>query len=397
MKNKLGIYVHIPFCVQKCKYCDFLSYPCQSGEVAGYQAETAKGSYVQALLREIAAYEKEYEPAFWEAYRVKTVFFGGGTPSILPAFLISDILSALRKVFLFVEEDELEITLEANPGTLTPGKLKAYQEAGINRLSMGLQSTKEEELKGLGRIHTYGEFLENYKAARSIGFCNINVDIMSALPGQTIKSYKETLECVLALAPEHISAYSLIIEEGTPFYRKYAGHPELLPDEDTEREMYDLTKELLEVSGYKRYEISNYAKPGYECRHNLSYWERTEYIGLGIGAASLLKAVRFSNTGSLAGYLGWQGELSELRETFQPVSRREAMEEFMFLGLRKTDGILAAAFEQEFGQAMESVYGEKIKKLEAEELLEWDGEGKLMLTEHGIDVSNYVLAEFLLE
>lgn len=390
MKNNLGIYVHIPFCVKKCSYCDFLSFPCEG-------MEAAQDAYVQALLREIAAYGKEYGSSFWKACRVKTVFFGGGTPSILPAVWIGNILSALREVFLFAGKDELEITLEANPGTLTEKKLKTYQEAGINRLSMGLQSTREEELKELGRIHTYREFVENYKAARKIGFSNINVDIMSALPGQTIKSYRETLERVLLLSPEHISAYSLIIEEGTPFYGKYAGHPELLPDEDTEREMYDLTKELLEASGYKRYEISNYAKPGYECRHNLSYWDRTEYIGLGIGAASLFEAVRFSNTDSLAKYLNWQGGLSELRETSEPLSERAAMEEFMFLGLRKTEGIQAAVFEQEFGQTLEAVYGSKIKKLETGELLEWDGEGKLRLTGHGIDVSNYVLAEFLLE
>ena len=261
MKKDLGIYIHIPFCARKCAYCDFLSAPA---------TEEVKVQYVKALKKEIEAFRE-----MGQAYETVTVFFGGGTPSLLTGEQLVEILKEVNRCCPI--RSGAEITVECNPGTLTEEKLKAYKRAGVSRLSMGLQSAQNEELKKLGRIHTWEEFLISYEMAREKGFGNINVDLMSALPGQRRKTWADTLEQVLKLSPEHISAYSLIIEEGTPFYERYSpGGPlsEELPDEDTERQMYYDTKEILERAGYERYEISNYAKPGYLCRHNLAYWNR---------------------------------------------------------------------------------------------------------------------------
>ena len=289
--KELELYLHIPFCVKKCNYCDFLSAPAE---------EKTRAAYVDTLIREIEGFE---EP---EDYEVVTVFFGGGTPSILPGEAILRLMEALRKKFHFREE--AEITLEANPGTVDEKKLSFYKKAGINRLSFGLQSTDAEELKKLGRIHTWEKFLESFELARKAGFSNINVDLMSALPGQTVESWEKTLKQVIALNPEHVSAYSLIIEEGTPFYQLYekdaekrdAGEePELLPSEEEERAMYELTGSVLKENGYLHYEISNYAKPGRECRHNLGYWQRKDYLGFGLGASTLLNPVRYKNTEDL--------------------------------------------------------------------------------------------------
>ncbi len=282
-KKPLELYIHIPFCIRKCAYCDFLSAPA---------APEVQEAYVGQLLQEIAASKK-----LPEDYEAVTVFFGGGTPGILKGELLCSILRALRDRFS-VREDA-EITVEANPGTVNRDKLVQYREAGVNRISLGLQSADNQELKLLGRIHTWEQFLESFQLARETGFRNINVDLMSALPGQTTESVHRTLERVLALSPEHISAYSLILEEGTPFYKRYEGHPELLPSEEEERQMYYDTRDRLCACGYEHYEISNFAKPGYACRHNLGYWERTDYKGFGLGAASLLENVRYTNqTGS---------------------------------------------------------------------------------------------------
>lgn len=365
MKKPLELYIHIPFCAKKCAYCDFLSAPAR---------RDVQEAYVEQLLGEIRSFR-----ALSEDYEVSTVFFGGGTPSILEADLLIRILRELKQVFSFLEE--AEITVEANPGTVDERKLSCYLEAGVNRLSFGLQSADDRELKQLGRIHTWAQFLESYEKARAAGFQNINIDLMSALPGQTAESYLRTLGKVLPLAPEHLSAYSLIIEEGTPFYEKYGGHPELLPSEEEERQMYYDTKEVLAAYGYERYEISNYAKPGYACRHNLGYWERAEYKGYGLGAASLLNEVRYTNQGVLSEYLkgNWAG-------TKERLSRQAAREEYFFLGLRKTDGVDPGEYRTH--------YKETIARLEAQKLLEEAG-GKLRLTDRGIDVSNHVLTEFL--
>ena len=311
---------------------------------------------------------------------IRTVFFGGGTPSILAGKDIVKIMQKLGELGMI--EENAEISIEANPGTVTKEKLLCWKDAGINRISFGLQSADHEELKRLGRIHTWEEFEENYKLARACGFTNINVDLMSALPGQTVDSWRTTMEKVTALEPEHISAYSLIIEEGTPFYEAYAEHPELLPSEEDERAMYYETKAFLAKKGYERYEISNYAKPGYECRHNLSYWERIDYLGVGLGAASLLGNVRKTNQTELSEYLlgNFEGEQEVLDEV-------SAMEEYFFLGLRKMKGVDWTSYKKQ--------YQKTVEKLMAEKLIEQDGD-YIRLTELGIDVSNYVLSEFLI-
>ena len=362
--KELELYLHIPFCVKKCNYCDFLSAPAE---------EKTRAAYVDTLIREIEDFE---EP---EDYEVVTVFFGGGTPSILPGEAILRLMEALRKKFHFREE--AEITLEANPGTVDEKKLSFYKKAGINRLSFGLQSTDAEELKKLGRIHTWEKFLESFELARKAGFSNINVDLMSALPGQTVESWEKTLKQVIALNPEHVSAYSLIIEEGTPFYEKYEDHPELLPPEEEERQMYHDTKKILHEHGYERYEISNYARAGYACRHNLGYWERREYKGFGLGSASLLENRRYTNTCELKQYL--QGRI---RGTEEELSEQDIREETFFLGLRKMEGIDPGPYRAHYEKLLE--------KLQMQQLLE-EKNGRISLTEYGIDISNYVLAQFL--
>ncbi|MCD7819512.1 MAG: radical SAM protein, partial [Lachnospiraceae bacterium] len=306
--RKLEIYIHIPFCVRKCAYCDFLS-------VAAGREQ--RDRYVKTLLEEIRSGIPVNAPYAEDGdYIVTSVFFGGGTPSVLPADQIAEIMGALRSQFRFSED--AEISLECNPGTfgeLLPDdsgfpacelggtsaagtKPEEWFGCGINRLSIGLQSADNAELAQLGRIHTWEIFLESYEKARQAGFRNINIDLMSALPGQTAASWEKTLRQVLQLAPEHISAYSLIIEEGTPFYQKYheddlrrmnGAQPLYLSSEEEERKMYVLTGALLDEAGFQHYEISNYARPGLECRHNIGYWQGTEYMGFGLGASSFLK------------------------------------------------------------------------------------------------------------
>ena len=383
--KSLELYVHIPFCVRKCEYCDFLSAP------AG--ADTQQ-EYVRNLLLEI-----EQKGVRCTDYEVTTIFFGGGTPSILKAGWIADILNAIHRNFK-VRKDA-EITIECNPGTLTFEKISIYKSAGINRISVGLQSASDAELRELGRIHTYGDFLKSYDLIRKKGFSNVNIDLMAALPGQTLKSYEQTLRRVLALKPEHISAYSLIIEEGTPFYEKYEADellrekgekPQMLPSEETERLMYERTKELLLAHGYERYEISNYARRGYACRHNIGYWRRENYLGFGLGSASLLENERFHNTTDLTDYLG--GDYLAYEQ--EKLDKKSQMEEFMFLGLRMTDGISTECFRQTFGLTVELVYGPVLEQQIADQLLRKE-DGRIFLTERGLDVSNFVMAQFLLD
>ncbi|MCI8299186.1 MAG: oxygen-independent coproporphyrinogen III oxidase [Lachnospiraceae bacterium] len=404
--RELELYVHIPFCVKKCDYCDFLSMPAD---------ESVRRHYVGQLLEEI----RQNAPVCKE-YQVSSVFFGGGTPSLLSGGQTAEIMEELQERFQV--RQNAEITLECNPGTLTRQKLALYKTAGVNRLSLGLQSADHRELQKIGRIHTFEEFLESFDLARKAGFSNINVDVMSALPGQRTKDWLYTLKKVLELRPEHISAYSLIVEEGTPFYERY-GEDELrrqrgevcrdLPSEETERQMYELTREILADHGYLRYEISNYAKPGRECRHNIGYWQLTPYLGLGLGSSSYLEQARFSNTRKLEEYLkGNWNDLAEILETVERqkgradvscgqgelvmLDKRAQMEEFMFLGLRMTAGIARKKFQKLFGVELEGVYGEILRKLQRQGLIE-QSEGRVFLTEEGISVSNYVLSEFLLE
>lgn len=398
-KKDLGLYIHIPFCARKCDYCDFLSAPA---------SEEVKKAYVDALIHEIVSYEGRMDD-----YIVPTIFFGGGTPSTLELGEIRRIMEALDKVFS-MDRTRMEATLEANPGTVTMDKLKEYRQAGINRLSFGLQSTEDAELKILGRIHVYREFLDSYRLAREVGFSNINVDLMSALPNQTVTSWETSLHRIAELSPEHISAYSLMIEEGTEFYERYgegvSGMNEL-PDEDTDRTMYARTKEILKQYGYERYEISNYAKPGFECRHNNSYWIGTEYLGLGLGAASLLKDTRFSNETDLKSYIRlcnqYQSRKAErkgvdcqdvlgIRRNVSVLTKQQRMEEFMFLGLRRMKGVSKKEFLTRFSVSPEEIFGDGLKELEDKKLIRNLGD-QLRLTEYGIDISNYVLSSFLLE
>lgn len=411
-KKALELYIHIPFCARKCLYCDFLSF-----RALGVVHE----QYVEQLINEIEA-----EGAACHGYQVVTVFIGGGTPSVIEPGLIRDILKAVRRSFDVA--DGAEITIEVNPGTLLQNKLHIYRAAGINRVSIGLQSADNRELENLGRIHSFEEFLKSFQCARMAGFNNINVDLMSGIPGQTLDSWKNTLKKVTMLKPEHISAYSLIIEEGTPFWDRYAEEGEKLgrtgtpaagaacgadpdrfglrrrdypplPDEDTENRIYHLTRTFLAEQGYARYEISNYARPGFECRHNIGYWTEVEYLGLGLGASSFFGGCRFCNERDLETYLkvdfsapGWE---EQLRPQFTRLSREARMEEFMFLGLRLIKGISEIDFVATFGVKLDSVYGPVIRRLVENGLLKRDGVW-LSLTEWGMDVSNYVLSEFLL-
>ena len=298
-------------------------------------------------------------------------------------------------------DPEAEITIEANPGTLTQTKLSDYRKAGINRISLGLQSADDWEMGLLGRIHTYDEFLKSYQRVRLAGFDNVNVDLMSALPGQTLESWEKTLKKVLMLKPEHISAYSLIVEEGTPFYDLYGDGREAyppLPDEDTERDMYYLTQDILAKYGFIRYEISNYAKPGKECRHNIGYWTGVDYLGLGLGSSSYISGYRFHKERDLETYLDMstkKGFPGSLYQDITSLTIREKMEEFMFLGLRMMNGVSGSDFAARFGQNMWNVYGQQIRALKEEGLLEVR-EPRIWLTDRGIDVSNYALSYFLL-
>lgn len=379
-KRELELYIHIPFCAKKCAYCDFLSF---AAPVRIYR------EYVDKLIEEIYGQSENFRD-----YQVSTIFLGGGTPSILPAEIMEELLSVLWECFDIAED--AEITIEANPGTLTMEKLETYLEGGVNRISIGLQSSDDMELKALGRIHTFDEFLKSYQRARQAGFTNINVDLMSGIPGQDVHSWKNTLRKVMMLKPEHISAYSLIVEEGTPFYELYGTDRKGLPDEEIDREMYHLTKEMMESQGYSRYEISNYARPGYECRHNIGYWTGVDYLGLGLGASSYTHGFRYHNTGDFTEYLGLNlREAGAASQDIQELSHEEKMEEFMFLGLRMMKGVSGSEFLGRFGQNMWNIYGDVLNKLEEQKLIEVDAP-TVRLTELGIDVSNMVLSNFLL-
>ena len=402
-KKKLEIYVHIPFCAKKCAYCDFLSFP---GNMR------MRREYTDKLLEEI-----RIQSSFVREYQVDTIFLGGGTPSVLDVTDITAIMGTLKEHYDIAPD--AEITIEVNPGTVKMEGLVAYREAGINRVSMGLQSADDTELRYLGRIHTYDEFLKSFQRVRMAGFTNVNVDLISAIPGQTPESWRNTLKKTAMLKPEHISAYSLIVEEGTPFYDRYGGHVEMesyemspeerrrlmalpdLPDEDTEREMYYMTRNCLAEQGYERYEISNYARPGFECRHNVGYWTGTGYLGLGLGASSYLEGCRFHNTSDFKSYVSAhfddEAEFCQaLRQDMEQLSVKSKMEEFMFLGLRLTRGVSVEGFITRFGQSIRNVYGGVIDKLEREGLLEHKN-GYYHLTERGLDLSNYAMSLFLLD
>ena len=377
-EQELELYAHIPFCVRKCGYCDFLS---------GTAEESTREAYLLALAREIRRAGQDAEGC-----RAVSVFFGGGTPTVLTGGQLSRLLSEIKKSFRLA--GDCEITLEANPGTLDPEKLRLCREAGFNRISIGCQSADNRELRRLGRIHTWEEFLEGFRQARESGFYNINVDLMSGIPGQTLVSWETSLRKTAELGPEHISAYSLILEEGTPFYKNREKLD--LPDEDTERRMYERTGEILEEYGCRQYEISNYAREGYRCRHNLGYWTGREYLGLGLGASSLWRDTRFRNTDSMEEYLKDSGNLPKIRREEEKLSASDRQSEYMILGLRLTEGISLAGFRETFGTDVRKVWPGVLEKYEGYGLLE-EAAGRLKFTGEGISLSNVVLAEFLPE
>ena len=451
-KNELGIYIHIPFCVHKCIYCDFLSSPADvhtrkqyvralineiyltregkcankliknvlQGDNTSY--EDMEEQAVNGLTSDYALYDTvcmaDYEKTIMQedisgcvddiksenGHIVTSIFIGGGTPSAIDAEDISDILDAVRKNYNV--SDKAEITIECNPGTIDKKKAVIYRKAGINRISFGLQSTDNNELRMLGRIHTYEQFMESYKIAREAGFDNINIDLMSALPGQTMESFKAVLEKALSLGAEHISVYSLIVEEGTRLSDNIDSFPPI-PSDDEDRQMYYMTKEMLSSYGYEQYEISNYAQKGYECKHNLKYWERCDYLGFGIGAASLYGGRRYTNISDIGRYMdvlaeitnaldkSYVNELLQIRTDMEELSKEDEMSEYMFLGLRKTKGIDITDFKEEFGTDIKDIFGEAIEDNIARGLLIHDG-NCLYLSKRGIDISNTVMSDFIL-
>ena len=369
-RKPLELYVHIPFCIRKCAYCDFVSGP---------GTKAMQKEYEETLLAEIDAAEEAAER------EVITVFFGGGTPSAVEAGMLARVMEKLRSKYVFSED--AEITLEANPGTLDVEKLKCYRKSGFNRISIGCQSVHDEELRRLGRIHTFAEFQESFALARDAGFANINVDLMSGLPEQSEEKWEESLRTIAELSPEHISAYSLIVEPGTPFAEQKLD----LPDEDTEREMYARTAEILAEYGFFQYEISNYAKPGRECRHNIGYWTGVPYLGLGLGASSYLDGCRFTVNPDMKQYLEQQpGMFADIEK----LTKKDMEEEFFYVGLRMTAGVSLSEFERRFGISAKEVYPGLMETFVKEKAARFEGD-RFVLTDYGLDVSNYIMAQFL--
>lgn len=375
MQSKsLGLYIHLPFCVKKCLYCDFCSFPAVS--------EAERGRYVSSLCREM----REAAPAL-SGYSVDTVFLGGGTPSLLSAEEYLSISNTIFENYRIAEN--LEFTSEANPATLDEGKLAAMREAGVNRLSIGMQSAVDSELAALGRVHTAADAVQAVTLARLAGFANINLDLMFGIPNQTEESFARSLEAALSLAPEHLSVYSLQVEEGTPFYERRASLP--LPSEEAEAEMASTLYRLMRESGYRRYEISNFARDGYECRHNLRYWRLADYRGFGISAHSLIGNRRFFNRESLADYIADPLSLEEEEELLTPTAREY---EYVMLSLRTARGISDAEFSEHFGVSFSDKYEKKIAPFLAGGLIERDGD-RIFLSEAGMAVSNGILSEIL--
>lgn len=379
MKMKeLGIYVHIPFCKQKCYYCDFVSYA---------NKETEMKRYFEALQKEIEVEKEEID-------RVTTIYIGGGTPSMVDKEEIQKIVTTIKQNYRV--EKEAEITIEVNPGTVDEEKLKSYKEVGINRLSIGLQSTKNELLKKIGRIHTYEEFLACYQLARKVGFKNINIDLMLGLPNQTLKDVEESIEKVIKLNPEHISIYSLIIEENTLIEKMLEEKILTLPKEEIERRMYWQVKRRLERTGYIHYEISNFAKQGYESKHNTNCWKQKEYLGFGVSAHSYRNKERYCNTSAITEYCknSEEGKMKNNRTICEIQTEEERRKEYMLLGLRMLQGIDVQEFKHQFIQNPLYLFHQELEKLVKEELIEVEL-NQIKLTNKGLDFANLVWEEFV--
>ena len=376
--DKISLYIHIPFCAQKCLYCDFPSFA---------RKDHLRKAYIEALNKEIISLREKHNNL-----EINTIFIGGGTPSVLEADELECLLKEVAKLNM---AKDIEYSMECNPGNLTEEKLEVMKNYGVNRISIGLQAKQDNLLKGLGRIHNYKTFKENFLLAKKVGFNNINVDLMFGLPNQRLNEWEETLREIISLEPAHISAYSLIIEEGTAFYNLYENDKLKLPTEEEERKMYHLAKKILEENGFNQYEISNYAKEGKECRHNLAYWNMDNWIGVGSAAASYINGKRIKNISSVEEYINSINEKGEAVEEIINNSKNDNMEEFMFMGLRKINGIDENEFKKRFSMNINDVYGEILNKYIDEGLLIRDS-GRIFLSEKGIEISNIIMADFLL-
>ena len=377
--KKIGIYVHIPFCKQKCLYCDFISYSNKNIFVE---------EYIKRIKKEISDTANTLTVS---DIVVNTIYIGGGTPSYIEEKDILEILNTIKSNFSI--EKEAEITIEINPGTVTEEKIKSYKEMGINRISIGLQSTNDRLLKLLGRIHNYEEFLEVYKIARKVGFDNINIDMIIGVPTQTIKDIKDSVSKVLSLNPEHISMYSLIVEENTPLEAKINSGEFILPEEDLEREMYWYIKKELEKNGYNHYEISNYSKKGKESKHNLNCWNQEEYLGFGVASHSYFENKRYSNTDLIEEYVQKE-ELDEIRTTNEIQEIEDKEKEYILLALRTIEGVDINKFKQKFVKNPIYIFRNEIDKLVKDKLIEVDL-NRIKLTKKGIDLANLVWEEFV--
>ncbi|NGT10286.1 oxygen-independent coproporphyrinogen III oxidase [Clostridium perfringens] len=376
--DKISLYIHIPFCAQKCLYCDFPSFA---------RKDHLRKAYIEALNKEIISLREKHNNL-----EINTIFIGGGTPSVLEADELECLLKEVAKLNM---AKDIEYSMECNPGNLTEEKLEVMKKYGVNRISMGLQAKQDNLLKGLGRIHNYKTFKENFLLAKKVGFNNINVDLMFGLPNQRLNEWEETLREIISLEPAHISAYSLIIEEGTAFYNLYENDKLKLPTEEEERKMYHLAKKILEENGFNQYEISNYAKEGKECRHNLAYWNMDNWIGVGSASASYIDGKRIKNISSVEKYINSINEKGEAVEEIINNSKNDNMEEFMFMGLRKINGIDENEFKNRFSMNINDVYGEILNKYIDEGLLIRES-GRIFLSEKGIEISNIIMADFLL-
>lgn len=424
----LGIYIHIPFCVKKCDYCDFVSY-CDKTEYIEEYIDSIKKEIKNTVgALSVRNTNEEYQTALLDnKYNINTIYIGGGTPSLIDSKYIVDILNTINTVGNDAgtrHTDSIsskattdsctvvpkEITIEINPGTVTEAKLIEYKRAGINRLSIGLQETNNDLLKSIGRIHTYEQFLETYRLAGRVGFNNINVDLMIGLPNQRIENIKQSLNKIIELNPEHISVYSLILEEGTTLYKKYQEKEIELPDEELERNMYWYVKNTLENNGYIHYEISNFAKMGYESKHNINCWDQKDYIGIGTAAHSYINGIRYSNTPDIEEYVGANlvrntqkeyrntpnhANINKEYQTIHETQTKEDMQkEYMLLGLRKIKGVSIQKFKNKFGENPIFIFKNELSKLVEENLLEIDGDD-IKLTNKGLNLANLVWEEFI--
>lgn len=375
---KIGLYVHIPFCHSKCHYCDFLSF-------ANKQLD---GEYVEALVKELCNHSKVIQGV----HTIKSIFIGGGTPTVLSPFLLERVCTTIKERFDL--DPEVEWTIEANPGTINKDHIAVFNKCGVNRVSLGLQACQDTLLRKIGRIHTFKEWEQSIYNLCEAGITNLNTDLMFMLPGQTLSEWEESIRTVCSYPIQHISGYSLIVEEGTRFGDLYDQGKLYLPSEEEDRQMYEMIKAYLKGSGFNHYEISNWAKPGKECKHNILYWRQEPYIGAGIGAHSYFNEIRYSNTYDLKQYITYDGDLEKIKKEEEIITRKMSQEEFMFLGLRLLEGVSLADFKKRYGQDLEVVYKNQLEKWIKEKALV-QNKDRLYLSDYGIDISNQIFSSFL--